>query len=446
MRAHLVIASALALFACERVEAPREEPSAPSDASAMCAEHGVLDALCTICNPALVPVFRARGDYCEEHRLPESICPICHPERGGRPAVDVSAEAAPADGTRVRLASRELADRIGIAVQEATRAPAVREVVATARVAYDPTRLARVNPRSPGVIRAIHADVGARVSPGDALVTIASADVGADRTRIAAARTRLEVAEASVARREGLSDVVSQREILAARQERDSARAELAALQASLGIVGGGRGRGSEYTLSAPIAGVVTRRAGTIGAYVETGEVLVQIVDASRVWIELDVPEDEVARVAAGQSVIVTMDALGDRTFEGDLAYLAPEIDPHTRTALGRIALDNLDGVLRANMFGRGRVQVPRTDDAAVLVPRAAVQRARGAALVFVRIAPELYEVRRVEVLERAADPANVEVRGRVEPGDDVVVEGAFLLRTETVSDSIGAGCCEGEE
>jgi cobalt-zinc-cadmium efflux system membrane fusion protein len=87
---------------------------------------------------------------------------------------------------------------------------------------------------------------------------------------------------------------------------------------------------------------------------------------------------------------------------------------------------------------------VPRAQ-AASLVPRGAVQRARGAALVFVRIAPELYEVRRVEVLERPADPAHVEVRGRVEPGDEVVVEGAFLLRTETVSDSIGAGCCEGE-
>jgi cobalt-zinc-cadmium efflux system membrane fusion protein len=96
-------------------------------------------------------------------------------------------------------------------------------------------------------------------------------------------------------------------------------------------------------------------------------------------------------------------------------------------------------------MFGEARIQVPRPEPA-VTVPRGAVQRARGTSLVFVREAPELFEARRVEVIDRPGDPEQVEVRGRIAPGDEVVVEGAFLLRTETVSDSIGAGCCGGEE
>ena len=41
--------------------------------------------VCTKCNPKLVPVFQAKGDWCAEHGFPESFCPICHPERGGRP-------------------------------------------------------------------------------------------------------------------------------------------------------------------------------------------------------------------------------------------------------------------------------------------------------------------------------------------------------------------------
>jgi cobalt-zinc-cadmium efflux system membrane fusion protein len=413
----------------------------------MCAEHGVLESLCTLCNPALVPVFRARGDFCAEHGLPESICPVCHPERGGRPdqavAVDTAGDAAPADGTRVRLASPELARRVGIGVVEATAAPDHREVLATARVTYDPSRLARLNPRAPGVVRAVHADLGDRVAPGDPLVTLASAEVGARHTRLSAARSRLEVAEANLVRAEQLEGVVSQRDRLRARQARDEARAELAALRASLGVVG--RTRGAEYALTAPIAGVVTRRTATLGTFVEGDTVLVEVADASRVWVEIEVPEDEVGRVAEGQPVVVTVDALGERPFEGLLDYLAPEIDPHTRTALGRVPLDNPDGALRARMFGRARVQVPRSAPA-VIVPRDAVQRARGATLVFVRLAPELFEARRVQVLDRPADPERVEVRGRVAPGDEVVVEGAFLLRTETVSDRIGAGCCEGAE
>src|SRR5213594_1489452 len=47
---------------------------------ALCKEHGVLEAVCTKCNPALIAVFKAKGDWCEEHGFPESVCPICHPE------------------------------------------------------------------------------------------------------------------------------------------------------------------------------------------------------------------------------------------------------------------------------------------------------------------------------------------------------------------------------
>ena len=53
-------------------------------AESMCKEHGVLEAICTKCNPKLIPVFQAKGDWCPEHGFPESICPICHPERGGK--------------------------------------------------------------------------------------------------------------------------------------------------------------------------------------------------------------------------------------------------------------------------------------------------------------------------------------------------------------------------
>ena len=440
----LTVSLAVLLTACgpADTESASGRPAA-SDPNAMCAEHGVLESLCTLCNPALVPVFRAQGDFCEEHGLPESVCPICHPEAGGRPAEAVGADGAPADGTRVRLASQELADRAGISVVRAILAPDHREVLATARIAYDPSLVARINPRSPGVVRAIHADIGDRVEPGDELVTVASAEVGAAGTRVSAALSRLEVAEANLERAGRLEGVVSQRDRLRAQQERDDARAELASLRASLGVVG--RTRGSEYTLTAPITGVVTRRAATIGTFVSGDGVLFEIADASRVWVELEIPEDQLVGVAPGQAVIATMHALGERAFEGSLHYLAPEIDPHTRTALGRVRLENPDGALRANMFGQARVRVPRAD-AAVIVPRDAVQRARGATLVFVREAPELFEARRVEVVDRPADAERVEVRGRIRPGDEVVVDGAFLLRTETVSDSIGAGCCEGEE
>src|SRR6185436_16987896 len=97
--------------------APPEMAAPASIASdGMCAEHGVLEAVCTKCNPRLAAIFQDKGDWCAEHGFPESFCPTCHPERGGRPATDVSSDTAPLDGTKVVLRSAEAVRAAGIEI------------------------------------------------------------------------------------------------------------------------------------------------------------------------------------------------------------------------------------------------------------------------------------------------------------------------------------------
>lgn len=443
----LVLAQALACR--ERAEPDVEaQPSRAVEAKAapgdgFCEEHGVLEAVCTRCNPALIPVFQSKGDWCEEHGLPESFCPICHPERGGRPAAALAADEAPADGTKVRFETKEIARLAGIEVAEVTRRASLTHVDATAKLVYDATKVAEVNARSPGVVRSIDADIGTKVEAGSRLAVLRSAGVGGDQSRLQAAKSRVQVAQANHARVAKLhaARLAAESEVLAAQQELDAARAERAAAQASLSMVGG-VGGSSRYEITAPIAGVVTRRSATLGRMVDLEEVLFEIVDTSSMWAEVDVPEADLTRVAVGQHVTVTVDGLGDAEFTGPLEYLAPEIDPHTRTVRGRVRLDNPDGILRGNMFAQARIAVTGSGTA-VVVPRAAVQRAKGAHLVFVRLAEDVFEARRVQLGPGDAD--FIEVTGRVAPGDEVATEGSFLLKTETLRESIGAGCCEAE-
>ncbi len=432
--------------------------AAPAD-GVMCAEHGVLEAVCTKCDPALIPVFKAQGDWCQEHGFPESFCPICHPERGGRPAADVAADVAadgegPADGTKVRFRTQETARLAGLELEKAIERPTTREVTATARVVYDATRMAQVNPRMPGVVRAIRADVGALVRAGAPLAVIESAGVGEEQSRLQSARMRLQVAEANYQRVESLrtDGISSERDLLTARREREDARAEVRGAQAALGMVGAAADGSARYTLTAPLAGVVTQRNATIGRLVDRDDIVFEVVDPSAMWVELDVPESDLSLVSVGQEVTITFDGLAGRELTGTLSYVAPSIDKQTRTAIARVPMENPDGALRANLFGRARIRVtdPR---AAVLVPRAAVQRARGVSLVFVRMAEDLYEARRVTLGAGlttgsaagtgAAQDGLVSVTGRIKAGDTVVTEGSFLLKTETLKESIGAGCCE---
>ncbi|HSN98028.1 MAG TPA: efflux RND transporter periplasmic adaptor subunit [Candidatus Nanopelagicales bacterium] len=429
--------------AAGRGESAAARPAEAAGEGAMCAEHGVLEALCTKCNPRLAVVFQAKGDWCKEHELPESICPICHPERGGKPAADVSGDEAPADGLKIRFKRKDTAAMAGIRVEKAAVRAGSGGVRATARLVYDATRLAQLNARSPGVVRSIRVDVGSRVKKGDPLIVIDSAEVGAGRARLSAARARVEVAEQRYQREQGLGreGLGLQSNLLTAKQELDEARGEHAALVASLSVLGPAGGGGGGYTLTAPLSGVVTQRGATIGALVSTEQLLYEIVDTSSMWAELDVAEADLPVVAEGQGVTIALDGLPGRALSGEITYLAPALDPHTRTARARVPLANADGALRANMYGQARIAA--ADRQSVMVPRGAVQRVKGVALAFVKITDDEYEARRVEV--GGGEGELVEVKKGLRAGESVVTQGSFLLKTETLKDSIGAGCCEAD-
>jgi cobalt-zinc-cadmium efflux system membrane fusion protein len=410
----------------------------------MCAEHGVLEAICTKCNPKLIPVFQAKGDWCGEHGFPESVCPICHPERGGKPAHEVANDGAPPDGLRVRFKGKDTAALAGIETAKVVERPNGTALFAPARITYDATRLARVNPRSPGVVRTLNVDVGSVVKKGAPLLTIDSAEVGADRARLVAARARVQVAEENLQREARLlqEGVSSRTSLLRAQQELDSAKSDAAALNATLSVLGAGGPGAGGYTLVAPLAGTVTERQVNIGRFVGTEDILLEIVDTREVWAEADVAEADLATIAVGQAVLLTFDGLPKRSFTGKVAYVAPAVDPHTRTAKARVPLENTDGVLRANMYGRASVAAGKA--ATVLaVPRSAVQRVKGVSLAFVKLGKDEFETRRVEL--GGSDETSFEVRKGLRPGEEVATTGSFLLKTETLKDSIGAGCCEAE-
>ncbi|MBK8233496.1 MAG: efflux RND transporter periplasmic adaptor subunit [Candidatus Eisenbacteria bacterium] len=414
----------------------------PAEAD-MCPEHGVLEAVCTLCNPKLAPIFKAKGDWCAEHGLPESFCPTCHPELHGRPRVDVAADQAPADGMRVQFADPEIAGRIGLETASVVAAHEQATITATARIVADAAKTAQVNVRAPGVIRSFTVDLGTVVRPGTPLAVIESAAAAEDQARLRSAHARVQTAKAGYERETELfaRGISSLRETQEAERELEEAQAEVEAAEAAVGMVGGATGgRAGAYTLVAPIGGVITARSFSVGAMVDAEETIVEILDTSSLWAEIDVPESQAARVAVGDPVALEIDGISGGRIEGALHYVAPVVDPRTRTVKCRAALDNRDGRLRANMFARAWISV-RIGAGAVLVPRAAVQDANGVQLVFIPRAADQFETRRVRT--QPSDGDLVAVLEGLHPGESVVTTGSFLLKTETLKESIGAGCCD---
>jgi cobalt-zinc-cadmium efflux system membrane fusion protein len=420
-------------------------PAAASNTEGMCAEHGLLEAVCTRCNPKLVPIFKAKGDWCAEHEFPESFCPFCHPERGGRPSLDVATDEAPPNGMRVKLQSSDVVAEAGIRTEQAIPGGEAGTIIATATIVADNAKSALVNARTPCVIRAFTVDLGSVVAKDAPLAIVESASVAESRARLRAARARAGVAEASHSRERNLYDrgISALKEVQAAEQALQEARAEVSAALAALEMVGADDGESGAYELRAPIGGVVTKRNFTVGTLVGEGEAVFEIIDISSLWADIDIPESQAGRVSPGQRVVLKVDVLGDQEFEGSIRYVAPIVDPQTRTIRARAALPNRGGVLRANMFARAHI-FATAGTSAVLVPRAAIQEAKGVQLVFVPVSDDEFETRRVRT--SPSDGELVAVTEGLQPGEFIVTDGSFLLKTETLKESIGAGCCDAVE
>lgn len=432
------------LTACEDAQPPAEMLQAKASAAradGLC-EHGVLDAICPKCHPAVAAVFKAKGDWCEEHGFPESVCPTCHPERKGRPGREVGTDEAPADGTKINLRTQEAVSIAGIETVTANRTERVPRAEALVRIQYDATKVALVSAPTAGVVRKLSVDVGTKVKRGALLAVIDSVGVGADRSALVAAEAKRRAAEANLVRERELQaeGVSPQRDVERAQSERDSAVAAVQRARAALGVVGAAEKGAGAYTIHAPLGGVITRRLTSIGQSLGAGAVAFEIVDASSMWADIEVPEQDLGRVHAGQATEIHVDALKGRSFDGQISFIAPAVDPRTRTALARVPLTNDDGALRANMFGRAFIELGLAENA-VTVPVASVQRAEGQAFVFVRTGEASFEARRVTIGN--SDDKVAEVRGGLKAGEVVATTGAFLLKTEVLKGAIGAGCCE---
>jgi len=165
---------------------------------------------------------------------------------------------------------------------------------------------------------------------------------------------------------------------------------------------------------------------------------LFTVADLSRVWIELDVFERDLARVSRGQRVDVSAAAWPDRVFPGRIVYVIAVLDSARRTVQARVEIPNADGALKPGMFASARIQVGGDGPAMVALPQDAVQEVEGRRVVFVPgDRPGEFRAHSVEVGE-TLDGARVAIRSGLAPGARVVVAGAFALRSELARGEFG--------
>ncbi|HEX8475320.1 MAG TPA: efflux RND transporter periplasmic adaptor subunit [Pyrinomonadaceae bacterium] len=138
-----------------------------------------------------------------------------------------------------------------------------------------------------------------------------------------------------------------------------------------------------DVNVVAPISGFVAERPADLGEYVSTSSKVATIVRTNPLRLRIDLPEQSIGTVGTGQSVSVTVSAYPDRSFNGRVARISPNLTAASRTLTVEAEVDNGSGLLKPGQFASVRILQP-TSDPAVLVPLRAVRTEGNTSRVFV--------------------------------------------------------------
>ena len=425
------------------------------------------------------------GKWCEQHGV--AACPLCDRSLAQvlKPLEPASAEELErvtkafavrerptndpqclASGSRVRVASKEAAEKLGIDVAPVWEAAMSESISASGEVRFDATRVARLAARVPGTAWRVTKQIGDPVKAGELLAIIDAAEVGKAKAELlqAIVQVRLKAQslanlknapvperqkkEAEAARRDAEVRLLSAEQALVnlglAVKAAEFGKLEVEEIAKQLQRLGLTRELsktaadaelpGTLLPLRAPLDGVVMQVDVIAGEVVDPADVLFVVADARQMWVNLNAPATDARWVQVGQAVRFRQDGI-KAEFTGQVDWIGTSADETTRTIPVRVVMPNADGKLRASALGVGRV-VLREEPHAITVPNEAVQKVGGCEVVFVRDkeylqpnGPKVFHARMVRT--GAKDETNTEVIVGIALGEVVVTKGSALLADE---------------
>jgi len=289
-----------------------------------------------------------------------------------------------------------------------------------------------VSPQVGGVVRAINFESGQDVQRGQLLIQIDDSVEQADLKSNLATLRNVELA------------LERQRQLVAGGSTATaSVDAALAARDSAAAAADRTRALIAQKALTAPFSGRLGLRRIDAGQYVSPGTSIVTLQQLDPIYVDFPVTEQDIGRVAVGQSIEIGVDAFTGRTFKGKVTSIDARVSIEARTILLRAQVDNTGGELRPGMFanvsvlvgtGRDVVTIPRTGvsyslygDTAFVVKPASPPAGAAQASAAPTDQSLVVERRVLRIGEMRGD--QVAILDGVAPGEKIVTEGQLKLQ-----------------
>jgi Cu(I)/Ag(I) efflux system membrane fusion protein len=281
---------------------------------------------------------------------PNAKCPICGMPLSKRKKGEKTQLPAGVLG-RLQLSPYRVR-QAGLATEEIGYRNLAREIRTVGLIEWDERRYADISARVAGRADELFVNfTGGRIQKGDPLYTLYSPDLVSTQDEYLLALKAVEDAQGAGPEAAGRT-----------RRLADSSRERLRLWGISAEQVAElekSKKAKTHLTITSPVAGIVVKKDINAGHQVDMGDDPYTVVDDAVVWMQAEVFEKDMAVVRTGQKVEIHTEAFPGRSFEGTVAFVAPEVSRETRTVKVRVDVANPDLAFKAGMYVTAHLRVP---------------------------------------------------------------------------------------
>ncbi len=266
-------------------------------------------------------------------------------------------------------------------------------------------------------VKAIHFKDGQKVEQGQLLVELQKTEQQAELARAQAIKGERKLTLQRL-RQLDKQKLASPDQLDRTRLELEQAEANIRAIQARI----------DDRLIRAPFDGVVGLRNISVGALVETGDLITTLDDTSFMKLDFSVPSVFLAEIKPGMKLKATASALAGMEFDGLIDSIDSRVDPLTRTVIVRALISNSEGKLLPGLLMQ--VDVMRNERQALVTAEAAMMPMAEQQYVMKVVGEdENVSVEKVEVKTGMRFPGYIEVLKGLSVGDRVVTHGNDKLK-----------------
>lgn len=352
--------------------------------------------------------------------LPDTS-PVPKKDSMGMEYIPVYADEETQGEANVLQVSTEKIQRLGVRTASVEHTVIARTVRGVGTVEADERRLYGVTLRFDGFIEKLHVNAtGQSVARGQPLFELYSPDlVSAQREYLSARKAQSALANSESWMASGMKDLADGS--LERLRNWGISEPELENLEKQ------GQVRHA-LTVRSPASGIVLEKSAVAGARAMAGDTLFRIADLSKVWIIAEVYEQDIGLIEPGGMVRAELDAYPGQSFQGQVGFVYPTVNPATRTARVRIELPNPRGLFKPMMYAH--LEIDTQARRALAVPRSAVLESGRRTLVLVERGEGRFEPRPVKPGIRGEE--TIEILEGLREHERVVVGANFLIDAES--------------